>query len=63
MANSKKTPVTFQELLVSSPRPIGRAGEAPHREGHHHAAGVLAEDFRGEGDLSTDAQSYGAMNI
>jgi hypothetical protein len=37
-------------------------GEAPHREGHHHTARVFAEDFRRAGDVSTDAQSYGAMN-
>ena len=33
------------------------AGKVAHREGYHHAAGVLAEDFGGAGDISTDAKA------
>ena len=41
----------------SSPAPKPSAGKAAHRKGHHHAAGVFAEDCGGASDISGDVQA------
>jgi hypothetical protein len=46
-----------------TPRANRRSFKAPDPEGRHHAAGVLAEDRGGAGDVSTDAQSHSIMKI
>jgi hypothetical protein len=43
--------------LVSSFAQANALFKAAHRERHHHAAGVFAEDFGGAGDLSSDVQA------
>jgi len=53
-------PVTLEELLVST-LPQGRPSKLPNREGCHHATGILAENRRGEGNLSKTAETDSAM--
>ncbi len=49
------------ELLVSTFATADALSKAPHRKGHHHAAGVLAKNFRRAGDVSADAQPHKAV--
>jgi hypothetical protein len=63
MGNSEKSPLTFQELVISSLAQTDALSKLLIEKGHHHGAGVLAEDFRGAGNVSADAQSCGAMTI
>jgi hypothetical protein len=57
----KQTPVSIQELLLFDARAIGRPSKAFDREGYNQPTGILAKDFRGTGDVSTNAQSNAAI--
>ena len=61
--SSIQSPVTIQELLVSSPWADRRTGEVVDQEGADHPRRVYAEDFRGTGDVSEAAESYPAITI
>jgi len=57
MSLSDKTPVTMQELLVSSLAQTDALAKLLIEKGHHHAAGVSCEHFRTASDISGDAKA------
>ena len=62
MATPEKGPdVTIKELLISSLAQTRRARKITQRQGSHHAARVLAEDFKREGNVSKTFESNSTL--